>query len=170
MQEEKVDVQEEVVEQEEVTTTEEVTEEPETTEEEVTEETVTISKSKLKAMQHKAIAYDALKKVNPEPKKDIIKSNDPELADELKLIAKGYSDEEIEQAKVISKGKGIPLTEATKDPLFVVFQKDIKETERKEKAKLGVSNGSGVSQPKEQFKSGMTKEEHEKLWKEQMGK
>lgn len=171
MQEEKVDVQEEVVEQEEITTTE-VAEETETTEEneEVKEETVVISKSKLKAMQHKAIAYDALKKVNPEPKKDINNSNSPQLADELKLIAKGVSEEVIEKAKIVSKGLGISLQEAMKDPLVVTFEKEIKEVERKQKARLGVSSGSGVSEPKEVITSGMTREEHEKVWKEAMGK
>jgi len=98
------------------------------------------------------------------------KPNDPQLSDELKLIARGLSDEEIEQAKVIAKGKGIPLTEAIKDNLFTIFQADFKEKERKEKAKLGASKGSGESQEKPEIKSGMTREEHQEAFKKVLGK
>lgn len=98
-------------------------------------------------------------------------SNDPQLSDELKLIARGLSDEEIEQAKVVAKGKGITLTEAIKDPLFAVFQADLKEQERKEKAKLGASKGSGETQEEViAFQSGSTREEHEKAFKKLLGK
>lgn len=88
--------------------------------------------------------------------------------DELRLIAKGLSDEEIEQVRVISKGKGISLPEALKDPLFALYQKDAKEQERKEKAKLGASKGSPEHMD-ESIKPGMTKEEHEKAWHEATG-
>lgn len=96
-------------------------------------------------------------------------SNDPQLSDELKLIARGLSDEEIEQAKIVAKGKGILLTEAIKEPLFLTFQNDLKEKERKEKAKLGASKGSGESQDDSLIKSDMTREEHEKAFKKVMG-
>lgn len=96
-------------------------------------------------------------------------NNNPQLSDELKLIARGLSDEEIEQAKVIAKGKGIVLTEAIKDPLFLVYQSDLKEKERKEKAKLGASKGSGESQDDTLIKPEMTREEHEKAFKKVMG-
>jgi len=99
------------------------------------------------------------------------KPNDPQLSDELKLIARGLSDEEIEQAKVIAKGKGIVLTEAIKDPLFTIFQADLKEKERKEKAKLGASKGSGETQEEVTgFQSGSTKEEHKKAFDKIVGK
>lgn len=174
MDEEKVDVQEEVVEQEEDTTTEEETEETEETTEETTEEvkeeTVTISKSKLKAMQHKAIAYDALKKSKPSNEKEIIKDNSSLDPDELKLIAKGISDEVIEKAKIVSKGSGISLLEAINDPLVVAYDKQLKEVERKEKASLGASKGSNTYRPEKKFRPGMTEEEHLKAWKEKMSK
>ena len=94
---------------------------------------------------------------------------DTQLSDELKLIARGLSDEEIEQAKVVAKGKGIALTEAIKDPLFLSYQATLKETERKEKAKLGASKGSGESQDNTLIKSGMTREEHQEAFKKVMG-
>jgi len=156
-----LDAQEVVEEQEEEETTDLVEE----TEEEETpvEDTVTISKDKLKAMQRKAIAYDAQKKVAPV---QTINNNPSIQADELKLIARGLSDEEIEQAKVIAKGKDIPLMESIKDPLFISYQTDLKEKERKEKAKLGSSKGSGSFQAEKGFHSGMTRDEHFKLWQE----
>jgi len=95
--------------------------------------------------------------------------NDPQLSEELKLIARGLSDEEIEQAKVVAKGKGIALTEAIKDPLFIIFQSNLKENERKEKAKLGASRGSGESQDNTLIKQDMTREEHQEAFKKVMG-
>mgnify|MGYP001619635561 CR=1 FL=1 len=96
--------------------------------------------------------------------------NDPQLSDELKLIARGLSDEEIEQAKVIAKGKGIVLTEAIKDPLFLSYQATLKEQERKEKAKLGASKGSGESEDETLIKPEMTREEHQKAFEKVMNK
>lgn len=97
-------------------------------------------------------------------------NNNPQLSEELKLIARGLSDEEIDQAKVIAKGKGVPLTEAIKDPLFVIYQGDLKEKQRKEEAKLGASKGSGEAKESELIKSDMTREEHQAVFKKVMGK
>ncbi|MFA5197682.1 MAG: hypothetical protein WC437_04675 [Patescibacteria group bacterium] len=123
------------------------------------------AKSELTARAKKAEEELKTLKANPQNK-----PNDPQLSEELKLIARGLSDEEIEQAKVIAKGKGIPLPEAIKDPLFTVFQRDLKEREKKEKAKLGASKGSGESEDKPLVRSGMSREEHEKVFKEVLGK
>ena len=104
-------------------------------------------------------------KAKGEPQKPI--NNSPvELAEELKLIAKGLSDEEIEQAKIIAKGTGTNLSEALKSSLFGAFQKELKETQRKEQAKLGATRGSGQTESKKDFRSGLTREEHMALWKE----
>lgn len=101
----------------------------------------------------------------PEPR--II--HNPDLSDELKLIARGLSDEEIEQAKIIAKGKGIVLTEAIKDPLFTIYQNDLKEKQRKEDAKLGASKGSGESGDSSLIKPDMTREEHLEAFQKVMG-
>ncbi len=95
--------------------------------------------------------------------------SDPQLSDELKLIARGLSDEEIDKAKVIAKGSGIALQEAIKDPMFLTFQADLKEKARKEKAKLGASKGSGESQDESFIKPGMSREEHQEAFKKAMG-
>lgn len=96
-------------------------------------------------------------------------TTDPQLSEELKLIARGLSDEEIEKAKVIAKGLGSTLAEAIKDPMFLVYQSDLKEKERKEKAKLGASKGSGESQEETLIKPDMTREEHQEAFKKVMG-
>jgi hypothetical protein len=96
-------------------------------------------------------------------------TNDPQLSDELKLIARGLSDEEIDKAKVIAKGLGVSLPDAIKDPLFLVYQSDLKEKEKKEKAKLGASKGSGESEDDTLIKPDMSREEHEKAFKKVMG-
>lgn len=90
--------------------------------------------------------------------------------DELRLIARGLSDTEIEQLQVISKGKGLTLMESLKDPLFISFQKDLKEQEKKEKAKLRGSNSSNQGQQGEEpiVKPGMTAEEHKEAWNKAM--
>jgi len=124
------------------------------------------AKSDLTARAKKA--EEELKTLKAKPQDN--KPNDPQLSEELKLIARGLSDEAIEQAKVIAKGKDIPLTEAIKDPLFAVLIKDLEEKEKKEKAKLGASKGSGESKEESEIKSGMTREEHEKAFKKALGK
>lgn len=125
------------------------------------------AKAQLTARTRKAEEENKALKAKPQNNNQ---SNDPQLTDELKLIARGLSDEEIEQAKVIAKGRGIALNEAIKDPLFQVFQSDLKEKERREKAKLGATRGSGESQDEAIIKPDMTREEHQEAFKKVMGK
>ena len=127
------------------------------------------AKAELTARAKKA--EEELKILKAKPQIDN-KSNDPQLSEELKLIARGLSDEEIEQAKVIAKGKGVALTEAIKDPLFTIFQADLKEKEKKEKAKLGASKGSGESSEEEikGTESGSTREAHQEAFRKALGR
>lgn len=122
-----------------------------------------IAKSQILARAKKAEEELKAFKANPP-----VNSN-PQLSDELKLIARGLSDEAIEQAKVIAKGKGVALPEAIKDPLFLSYQEAEKDRERKEKAKLGASKGSGESQDSTLIKTEMTREEHQEAFKKVMG-
>ena len=113
-------------------------------------------------------AEEELKALKAKPQ--VNKNNDPQLSDELKLIARGLSDEEIDKAKIIAKGNGTTLQEAIKDPLFTIFQKDYKEKQQREDAKLGASKGSGESQDETEIKKDMTREEHQKVFAKVMGK
>ena len=90
--------------------------------------------------------------------------------EELRLIARGLFDEEIDEAKVIAKGKGITLTEALKTPLFELFQNDLKEKKKKEDAHLGASHGSGQQLTEKPVTSGMTRDEHKAAFDEARGK
>lgn len=121
------------------------------------------AKSQILARAKKAEEELKALKANPPLKQDA------QLSDELKLIARGLSDEEIDKAKVVAKGLGISLPEAIKDPLFLSYQATLKEQERKEKAKLGASKGSGESQDDTLIKPEMSREEHEKAFKKVMG-
>lgn len=96
-------------------------------------------------------------------------SSNPVLSDELKLIARGLSDEEIEQAKVIARGRGIALTEAIKEPLFLTYQSDLREKKKREDARLGASRGSGESQDDTLIKPNMTRVEHMQAVKKALG-
>lgn len=161
--------QEELQVEQETAEVEETTTEETTTEEETHEDTVVISKEKFKAMQKKAIAYDASKKT---PQNITNNSLTREEAEEmlLKTSAK-LSDEDMKVLKTVAKGEGISLIQATENPLFKAYQEKMVEERKREQAKLGASRGSSVSQGKASFTTpGLSAEDHKKLWKEAMSK
>lgn len=122
------------------------------------------------ANNYKTRAENAEGKLKNRPPENT-KTNDPQLSDELKLIARGLPDELIEQAKIIAKGKTIPLLEAIKDKSFLILKEKFDEDERREKARLGASQGSG--DPEEQItgtESGSSREDHKKAFEKIMGK
>lgn len=150
-------------------TTEEVAKTAEESKDE-TEQEFTDSEKKLfaRAKKAEAEAKEAKKKL---AEAELNKTNQSSSAnsDELRLIAKGFSDEAIEQASAIAKGKGISLNEAIKDPLFIAYQASVKEQEKKDKAKLGAARGS--SQVEEtKIKPDMSRDEHKEAWKAAMGR
>lgn len=152
---------------EEATPEVEETTEDTTTEETQEEENVVISKEKFKAMQRKAIAYDASKKA---PQKETI-TNNTLSREEAILIAKGRSEEDLDLLHTIAKGKGISLLEAEKNPLFTAYEEKKAEEEKKEKARLGASKGSNSAKSSVGFSTpGLSPEDHKKLWKETMGR
>lgn len=81
--------------------------------------------------------------------------------------SKGYSDEDITVLNVVAKGKGITLFQAEQDNLFKQHIERKAEEERRAKAQLGASRGSPASGAK---KAPETREEHEALWRERMGR
>lgn len=90
---------------------------------------------------------------------------DPE---ELRAVARGYSDEEITEAKSIAKGKGISLGEALETNLFKLWKSDADLKRKKEDAKLGGSSGSGDVTPKEGLKPGLSRDDHKVEWQRRM--
>ena len=99
------------------------------------------------------------------------KTSTADEREELTLVARGLSEEEIAEAKAIKAGKGYKtLGEALKDKTFVLFQENFKEEKRKEDAKLGASRGSGQTLTEKPIKPGMSKEEHKAAFDEARGK
>lgn len=88
-----------------------------------------------------------------------------EIAKEVRLLA-SLSDEEIGEARDIAKGKGISLEEAVKTKSFQLFSKEIKDEQRKERAKMGSSKGSQTHSPV--AVSALTEDEHKAYVKETM--
>lgn len=109
-------------------------------------------------------------KKDPKPPVEEPKTSAAEEREELRLIARGLSDEELDEAKAIAKGKGISLLEALKTPIFTLYQNNLKEEKRKEDAKLGASRGSGQTLTEKPVKSGMTRDEHKAAFDEARGK
>lgn len=169
MTNEQENLQEEVLQEEDVSTstTESIDQEEET--ESTQEETVTLSKSEFTKLKRQAIAYKSQKENSPAPLKEKKGSSDINR-DELFLVAKGYDDDAIAQLQIIARGSGTSLKEALENPLFKNYEAKQKEEERKSKAKLGASNGSGFSQGGPAIKPNMTADEHKAIWAKMSGK
>lgn len=130
------------------------------------EETVTLSKSEFTKLKRQAIAYKSQKENQPSSKE---KTGSSDInRDELYLVAKGYDDEALEQLRIIARGSNTTLKEALNNPLFKNYEAKQKEDERKSKAKLGASNGSGYSQGGPAIKPNMTPEDHKAVWQKMM--
>lgn len=148
--------------------------------EEVIEETQEDSEEdttdwKAEALKQKAINARMAKKLNkprPAPVVEQTQSTnsiDSDTVDEKILKStKGYDEEAMEKLKVVAKGLGTDLFKAEADPLFQDYLARKQADERKEKAKLGSSKGSQVSQ--EKSISDLTDEEHKALVLETMSK
>lgn len=130
-------------------------------------ETVTLTKSEFTKLKRQAIAYKSQKENQPAPLKEKNGSSDINR-DELYLVAKGYDDEALEQLRIIARGSGVSLKEALENPLFKNYEAKQKEEERRSKAKLGASNGSGYSQGGPAIKPNMTPEDHKAVWQKMM--
>lgn len=83
--------------------------------------------------------------------------------EEVILIAKGVSEDVINEANDVARAKGITLSEAMKTPLISAFIKEKEAEEKRSKAQLGSSNYSGKTGSKDISQAvGMTEEEHRK--------
>ncbi len=119
----------------------------------------------LEAELKKVRAIESNKPINAQPNPD-------EFAKEVRLLAT-LSDEEISEARDIQKAKGITLEETLQTKLFKAFQKELKDEERKEKAKLGASKGSNQEETRNEFDTGVTPEgnkKHFEAWKKAQGR
>lgn len=126
MEKENVDVQDVDLEQEEESATVD-------SQEETQEESITISKDKFKAMQRKAIAYDADHKSKPkiEEKETIIKKESSQISDtkyeRLELKVEGYPDKVIDDILALGGKKALanPLIKKAVDDLVEQYKADV---------------------------------------------
>lgn len=89
-----------------------------------------------------------------------------EQIEELLLRDKGIDEEVIAEIKAVAKGKGIGLLAAKDDPLIKARLDQIEAEKKRAAAKLSASQGSGKTPSKEFPK---TQEEHEAMWRKEMG-
>lgn len=83
--------------------------------------------------------------------------------EEAILIARGVSEDVINEANDVARAKGITLSEAMKTPLISAFIEKKEAEEKRSKAQLGSSNYSGKAGSKDITQAvGMTEEEHRK--------
>lgn len=122
------------------------------------------AEAEMKKLRAEKAEFEKISKSADEIKAHI---NPDLIAKEVRLLA-SLTDEEISEARDISKGKNISLEEALKTKSFLAFQRELRDEERKQKAKLSASKGSSQEEQKG-FKPGLTTEEHKALWRESMG-
>ena len=111
--------------------------------------------ARLKALESKV---KATPKEVTQPKKEINSNVQSVDMDEVRLIAKGYEEDEISKIKAIAKGNGCSLLDATKDEMFVLWKEKQDAEVKKSKSQLGASKGSGSARP-EKSTSDMTEAE-----------
>lgn len=88
--------------------------------------------------------------------------------EEAILIAEGIKQDDLEQLQAIAKGKGISLLKAKEDPIFVAYYEKVEKERKAERAKLNSSKGSQYADSKTVSLSGLSKEEHKKVWAERV--
>lgn len=119
----------------------------------------------LKQELEKTKSIEANQQINAQINPDLI-------AKEVRLLAT-LTDEEISEARDIARGKGVSLEEALRTKSFLAFQKQVRDEEKKEKAKLGASKGSNQEEETDVFDTGVTPEgnaKHKELWKKSLGR
>lgn len=136
-----------------------------------TDEVVTEPDETEKLKQANSKLYARLKKTEEalKAKEEQLKVSSPVQSpsisrEEVILIAKGYSEQELEVAQGIAKGFGIPLSEAVSHEMFVTYKEKKDRETKSDKAKLGASNSSG-SRRDDKVKPDMSAEDHKEAWR-----
>jgi hypothetical protein len=126
---------------------------------------------KAEALKYKAIAERKEKQIE---KQKINKPNNELSRDEIILLAKGCSDEDLTLLKKIqagskAMGQDVSITDAMNDPMFQAFKEKRDAAQKAEQAQLGASGASG-NYIDQKFVNGQTRDEHKKLWEEEIKK
>jgi len=128
------------------------------------------AKRQLTARAHKAEA-ELKKAKQTAPQKEIINNGlDADSVDVKILQSQGLSEDLIEQLKKLAKINGTSILAAQSDSIYQVIKERKEQEEKKAKASLGASRGSGSPTVKKDFNSpGLTEAEHRDLWKKRNG-
>ena len=123
---------------------------------------------KAEALKYKAIAERKDKQLK------LNKPNNELTREEIVLLAKGIEDSDITYLKKLqagekAMGKEVSLSEAMSDPLFVAFKEQREAKAKAEQAQLGASSSGAVHQD-ERFVNNQSREDHKKMWEEEMKK
>lgn len=101
----------------------------------------------------------------------LITNNNALTADEIDkrvLKAGGMSDEVLEHLTKVAQVTGKSLFDAQNDDLFVAMKTRHEDALKAEKAKLGVSRGSGSAKKEKTLNTpGLSDAEHKDLWRQQ---
>lgn len=103
----------------------------------------------------------------PTQTQTISKPSNSITRDEAVLFAQGFSEEDVDYLNVVAKGTGLPLKEAKEHPIFSAYLEKLESEKRNKKASMGASKGSTIKKPV--VMSGLSKEEHLKIWREKNG-
>jgi hypothetical protein len=148
------------------TTTEETEETP--AEEDTAEETV--PKSQFNQVLARAKKAEAMLKAKPAtaPARPLTNGLSAEEVEIKILKAQGTSQEEIDYLKKLAKVNETSIIEAQNDELFKNFKVKRENEIKAQKAKLGVSKGSGAVRKEKSINSpGLSDAEHKELWRSQ---
>lgn len=90
--------------------------------------------------------------------------------DEAIVIAKGYSEEELEHAKKVAVLENCTPVKALEKDLFTTWKEKRDADAKERKAQLGVSRGSKATIKKSLNTPGLTEEEHREMFQNKIGK
>lgn len=131
------------------------------------------AKRQLTARAHKAEAeLKALKAKQAEASQNINTNTlDADTVDVKILQSQGVSDELIDQLKKLAKVNGTSILAAQSDPIFQMIKEKKDADDKKAKASLGASRGSGSPTVKKGFTTpDLSKEDHKELWLRSQGR
>lgn len=95
----------------------------------------------------------------------------PANVEEVVLRANGMEDEVLTKLKVVAKANGTDLLTAQNDELFTAWKDKFESGQKKAKAALGASNGSGGVTKKDSFKTpNISADDHKAMFNKAVGR
>jgi len=101
------------------------------------------------------------------PEKKSITNSSQLTRDEALLIAQGYSEDDLEQLQLVSRGANVSLKEAKEHPLFISYLEKQEADKKSKKATMGASKGSAMKKTVDI--GAMSEEDHKKAWLSSVG-